>query len=123
MSVLDFVEDDEPKYQRTEAEIERANRIRLAFAAAAYEFDADPILSDEEFDSLSKKIRPSMSTLEAHHTRTSTINRIKRLDEYFAEKFSPDTGMWIHDHPELTILKKKLTYLRSIEAFSSKNTG
>ena len=73
----------------TPVEIERRNRIRLTAAAYAYEFLNDPIMSDAEFDDLCKQIDLSVDT----------GNPV--LDNYFREHFIPDTGQWIHDHPEL----------------------
>ena len=75
-------------------EIERRNRIRLSVAAFAYEFESDSIMSDGNFDSLA----------EAIDLRISTEN--EKLDEFFRAQFSPFTGQWIHDHPELDKLKK-----------------
>jgi len=75
-------------------EIERRNRIRLSVAAFAYEFESDSIMSDSNFDSLA----------EAIDLRISTEN--EKLDEFFRAQFSPFTGQWIHDHPELDKLKK-----------------
>lgn len=117
MSVLDFMGEEMPRHNRSDIETERANRIRLTLAAYAYEYESDSIMTDDEFDSLAKKIRPKMSTLEPYHRRTTEINRIKRLDKFFREEFSTDTGMWIRNHPELTILKKKYQYLKHIGAF------
>lgn len=117
MSVLDFMGEEVPPHKRSDIEIERANRIRLSLAAYAYEYESDSIMLDNEFDDLAKKIRPKMSTLEPYHRRTSEINRIKRLDKFFREEFSTDTGMWIRQHPEITILKKKYHYLKYIGAF------
>lgn len=68
--------------------LERKNRIRLSLAAYTYEFHDDSIISDAEFDELSKKIQPKMLTGNS------------KLDKFFAEEFSPDTGQWIHKHPE-----------------------
>lgn len=69
--------------------LERKNRQRLALAAYAYEFKADSIMSDDEFDKLSLKIRPQMKTGN------------ELIDKFYREQFHPDTGQWIHDHPEL----------------------
>lgn len=106
-------------YIPSEIEIERKNRIRLSVAAYAYEFESESVMTDDEFDSLSKKIRPNIKTLESYHRRTSEINRIKRLDKFFLEEFSTDTGMWIHKHPELDRLKKYYKHLKQLGAFSS----
>ena len=69
------------------------NRIRLSVAAYAYEYKDDPIMSDTEFDELSKKIDVS----------EKTGNR--KLDNFFKKHFAPDTGMWIHKHPERSKLE------------------
>ena len=66
------------------------NRIRLSLAAYAYEYKDDPIMSDDEFDSLAKKI----------NVDESTGNR--KLDNFFKKHFETDTGMWIRKHPELS---------------------
>jgi len=65
------------------------NRIRLSMAAYAYEYKDDPIMSDNEFDSLAKKI----------NVNEKTGNR--KLDNFFQKHFETDTGMWIRKHPEL----------------------
>tara|TARA_B100000579_G_scaffold193422_1_gene158073 strand:+ start:686 stop:946 length:261 start_codon:yes stop_codon:yes gene_type:complete len=65
------------------------NRIRLSLAAYAYEYKDDPIMSDDEFDSLAKKI----------NVNEKTGNR--KLDNFFKKHFETDTGMWIRKHPEL----------------------
>ena len=77
----------------TKTEKERRNRIRLSLAAYSYEFLSHSIISDSEFDDLSKQIDCDMNT--GH----------KVLDKFFKKEFSPDTGMWIHKHPELHKIK------------------
>lgn len=72
---------------------ERRYRIRLSVAAYAYEFMDDPVLTDEEFDNLAKKINVNIKTGN------------DKLDKFFKEEFSADTGMWIHKHPEKEKLK------------------
>ena len=71
------------------------NRIKLSIAAYAYEYKDDPIMSDDEFDSLAKSINPN----------EKTGNR--KLDNFFKNHFATDTGMWIHKHPE----RNKLAYI------------
>lgn len=83
------------------------NRIRLSVAAWAYEFKDDPIMSDNEFDSLAKNINPN----------EKTGNR--KLDNFFKKHFMPDTGMWIHKHPE----RKKLRYIYETYYRGEKNNG
>ena len=72
--------------------LEIRNRIRLSLAAYAYEYKDDPIMTDDEFDSLAKKI----------NVDESTGNR--KLDNFFKKHFGTDTGMWIRKHPELAEL-------------------
>jgi hypothetical protein len=72
-----------------DVETERRNRIRLSIFAYAYEFHSDSLISDGEFDEMCTKINPSIETGHAV------------MDQFFREKFDPNTGMWIHNHPEL----------------------
>jgi hypothetical protein len=77
----------------TKIEIERRNRIRLAMAAYSYEFHSHSIMSDGEYDELSK------------HIDTNVVTGHKVMDKFFKKEFSLDTGMWIHRHPELNKIK------------------
>ena len=76
-------------------EQERRNRIRLSVAAYAYEYKDDPIMSDGDFDELSKQIDITVKT--GH----------RKIDNFFKKHFAPETGMWIRKHPE----KNKLDYI------------
>ena len=71
------------------------NRIKISVAAFAYEYLNSPIMSDAEFDSLSQQIDITKQTGN------------KTLDTFFEKYFTPDSGVWIHKHPE----KNKLEYL------------
>lgn len=82
----------------TPSEIERRHRIRLSVAAYAYEFDNTSIMSDADFDQLALQIDPQVSTGHAV------------MDQFFRTQFQPDTGQWIHKHPELERVKQ--LYLR-----------
>ena len=73
----------------SDVERETYRRIQVAVAAYAYEIADKPICSDMMFDWMAVKIRKDMGT--GHPL----------LDEFFATEFSPMTGMWIHQHPEL----------------------
>lgn len=53
----------------------------------------DSLISDSEYDSLARMIRPELST--GNDT----------LDQFFREKFVSCTGMWIYDHPEIDKIK------------------
>lgn len=70
-----------------EQEVRR--RIKVSVAAYAYEIANRSIMSDDEWDLLAQTINPRLGT--CHPV----------VDEFFAAQFSPMTGMWIHDHPEL----------------------
>ena len=78
-----------PSELMAEIEYQKRIRIRLSLAAYAYEKKNYSVMSDAEFDSLSKEVNPS--TLTGHPV----------MDKFFKEHFSPDTGMWINSHPEL----------------------
>ncbi len=78
----------------TPVELERWRRIRLSLAAYAYEFESDSIMSDHEFDEMSKLIDVNVSTGN------------KKLDAFFKREFNPCTGMWIRAHPEPLKLKR-----------------
>lgn len=83
-------------------ELEVRRRIRLSIAAYAYEVLDRPIMSDNEFDKLAQSI----------DRRRGTCHPI--MDEFFITQFSPMTGMWIHNHPELARIKSlyQLHYAR-----------
>jgi hypothetical protein len=68
-------------------------RIKVALYAYAYEYESDPLVSDAEFDDLCSKVNLDVNT------------RRPDLDKWFRSEFSPYTGQWIHDHPELSIIE------------------
>lgn len=82
--------------ERLRLERQRRIRIRVSVAAYAYEILNRPIMSDAEFDALSKKVR--------HNIRTGAT----KLDRFFKEEFSSSTGMWIHKHPNKKGLRRVL---------------
>ncbi len=63
-------------------------RIRLSVAAYAYEYRHDSLMSDAEYDRLSRLVDTSILT-----------GNIK-LDKFFKKNFDPSTGMWIRKHPD-----------------------
>ena len=69
-------------------------RIRLSVAAYAYEYKSESVMTDHEFDSLSKEV----------DLKVDTDNKL--LDKFFKRHFEPDTGMWIRFHPN----KKRLEF-------------
>lgn len=84
---------DEPKHPLgtwgTPRELEVRRRIQISVAAYAYEIANAPVMSDAQFDWFAERICKNMGT--GHPL----------LDEFFVAHFSPMTGMWIHQHPEL----------------------
>jgi tRNA/tmRNA/rRNA uracil-C5-methylase (TrmA/RlmC/RlmD family) len=81
-----------PYTPRISEEIRR--RIRLTFAAYAYEFENEFYMSDEEFDKECKLVDLSIDTQRPD------------LDEYFRKEFKPYTGQWIHSHPDLNEVRQ-----------------
>lgn len=72
-------------------------RITLSVAAYGYEIADKPIMHDMTFDWLAGQISPKMGT--CHPV----------IDEFFNHRFSPMTGMWIHEHPELAGIERTFT--------------
>jgi hypothetical protein len=70
-------------------ELETRARIQIAVAAYAYEMMSNPLIDDATFDAAAKQIDLSIDTSRPD------------LDRWFREHFSPHTGQWIHNHPEL----------------------
>ncbi len=75
------------KPTKKEQEIHR--RTNVALWAYAYEVHNHSVVSDARFDERAREIDP----------KVKTGNKI--LDEFFKTEFSPDTGLWVHKHPEL----------------------
>jgi hypothetical protein len=108
MASLESFFDDAPVWG-TSIEVERRNRIKIAVAAYAYEIADSSIISDGEYDSLALKINPKMATIETYMDKKAKA-RYNKLDKFFSEVFSPDTGQWIYKHPELDLVRQ--TYER-----------
>ena len=68
--------------------------VKVAESTMRSEIANAPLFSDNTWDSMAQLINPRMGT---YHPL---------LDEFFATQFSPMTGMWIHDHPELEAIKR-----------------
>lgn len=75
-----------------EQEVRR--RISVSVAAYAYEVKDNPFMTDRQYDHLAELVNP----------RRGTCHPL--LDEFFATKFSPMTGMWIHEHPEIAGIER-----------------
>ena len=63
-------------------------RIRLSVAAYAYEYKNTSIMSDAQFDWLSKQVD------------TTVYTGYRKLDNFFKKHFESDTGMWVRKHPD-----------------------
>ena len=85
----------------TPEEVERRNRIRIAVWAYAYEIANDSLVDDAAFDALALQIRPEMDT------------GWPRGDAFFREHFSPATGMWIRNHPDLPGIRRLYRRLKA----------
>jgi hypothetical protein len=72
----------------TPVELERWRRIRVSLAAWAYEVHDVSVMADHEFDEMCLQIDPKVST--GHRV----------MDRFFRTKFDPNTGSWVHQHPE-----------------------
>lgn len=92
-----------------QVDTETRNRIRLSVAAYAYEFMAESLMTDGEFDKLAQSIDLSIDT------------RRPDLDTWFRKNFKAYTGQWIHRHPE----KDKLARIasRMIKLMEKKQDG
>lgn len=71
------------------SELVRHSRIKIAVAAWAYEFGPHPIMSDKDYDALAELVHQERHIATGNH----------RLDRFFQREFNPDTGMWVHRHP------------------------
>ena len=87
-------------------ERERWARIRVAAAAYAYEIEADPIMSDADYDALAASIDPQVTT--GHPV----------FDEFFMVEFEPYTGAWVRRHPDRRGLKRVCAKIRRYRSAS-----
>lgn len=90
---------------RSPRETERHNRIRLAVAAYAYEYESVEIMSDAEFDKLAYGINQKMDTWKDQTCKERQAYS-KKHDKFFRDIFQPFTGMWIRRHPDLIGIKQ-----------------
>jgi len=75
-------------------EVEKRRRIQLTVMAYAYEFMDDPIVDDNTYDWLARKV-------DIHQETGNLI-----LDAFFFLHYSPMTGMWVRDHPDLPAVER-----------------
>jgi hypothetical protein len=93
MSLSAFFEED------TTAK-EKQRRICVALWAWAYEKHSDSLVSDAKYDETCKKIDVSVKTGN------------ELLDKFFKKHFGPETGQWVHKHPEQNKLEALYQRLR-----------
>jgi hypothetical protein len=82
-------------------EVETRRRIHVAAAAYAYEIEGSPIMPDATFDEMCRQVDLAVDT-----TRPE-------MDVFFRAEFSPDTGMWVHIHPDKPGLARLAARLRA----------
>lgn len=80
----------------------KQQRIKVSICAYAYEEHNDSLISDHDYDMLSNQV------YERRYQSTDD----KVMDQFYALKFSKDTGMWIYDHPDYSNGKLELLYQR-----------
>lgn len=68
----------------------RRCRIRVAVAAWAYENNHRPTMSDSEYDALCQYVHVTRNVATGSH----------RIDRFFQRSFDPDSGLWVHRHPD-----------------------
>jgi hypothetical protein len=74
----------------------RRDRIKIAVAAWSYERGYRHTMTDTEYDELSQRVHSQRNTATGNH----------RLDRFFQRHFDPDTGLWIHRHPDLASVER-----------------
>lgn len=84
---------------QTKVELERWRRIMLSMWAYGYEVASKPLVDDATFDHHAFEVNLSIDTGRPD------------LDEFFREKYDPNTGKWIWDHPELEKVAKRYRWL------------
>ena len=82
-------------------EVERWLRIKLLLAAYAYEIASAPILTDAQFDELARLSNKTITT--------------GKHDAWWRENFTPYTGQWIYDFPDLTGIEARFNKLNSTQ--------
>lgn len=75
-------------------EVERRRRILISVWAYAYEYLDTSLVDDHTFDAECYKVNQNFATGNAE------------LDAFFRSHFSPDSGMWVHHHPNKTELER-----------------
>lgn len=88
--------------------------MQVSVWAYAYEFMDESMVPDHVFDREAKLIDPNM--------RTSYKGKDNRaIDQFFREVFFPDSGMWIHKHPNLEGVERTYHALKAMKASKSRS--
>lgn len=88
------------KPEKPEGAIQRWLRIAITVWAYAYEYESESLVPDDVYDYASRLIDPKIKTGR------------RKLDNFFAKEFEPDTGMWIRKHPELIHVERLYKTIR-----------
>lgn len=113
---IGLIDQDEVRVNSVTAR-QRWLRIKVSVAAYAYEYGLGEVLTDTEFDRLSREIDPKISTIDPWDCE-EVVKRRRKLDEFFLKRFHPDTGQWIHRHPELEKVRQTYYYHEYLGLFS-----
>lgn len=73
---------------------QKAVRAFIALAAYQYEIYGKSIFTDQEYDEIARLVDVKIDTDRPE------------LDEFFRRNYTPISGMWVHNHPELEKLKR-----------------
>lgn len=79
---------------------ETRRRVCLTVWAYAYEVANDPLVDDETFDRIARQVNIREVTDRAD------------LDAWWVINFDPNTGLWIHQHPEVHLAAARYQMLR-----------
>lgn len=93
----------------TGVEIERRIRIKLTLWAYAYEVHNVSLVSDAEYDAMARRSDPTIRT--------------GRLDDWWRDNFTPDSGMWVLQHPELHLVAQRFTRNARFSSSDSSDTA
>lgn len=92
----------------TPIERERKRRIDVAVWAYAYEIRNESLVDDATFDREARRlIDPTIDTGRP------------KLDAFFRAEFTPDTGMWVHKHPDKAGLERVYRLKKMAPGFKS----
>lgn len=92
-------------------EVERQRRINVAVWAYAYEVLNDSLVDDGTFDQQCLLVDLTIDTGN------------KTLDNFFRKHFTPDTGLWVHKHPDKEGLRRVYQIKKEAAMFNKFGLG